>query len=85
MKNIVIYTKEYCPYCKRALGLLDEKGVQYKKIDVTDDFETYKSVIQKTSWDTVPQIFIDDMFIGGCDDIMALDEKGELDKLLGIN
>ncbi|SCY82507.1 glutaredoxin 3 [Alkaliphilus peptidifermentans] len=82
MKNVVIYTKEYCPYCKRAIALLEEKSVSYKKIDVTDDFDTFREVIQKTGWDTVPQIFIEDKFIGGCDDMVLLEKQGNLDKLL---
>jgi len=84
MNNVTIYTKNYCPYCKKAVALLKSKGVNFNEIDVTYDEETFKEAQVKTGWDTVPQIFIGDQFIGGCDDIHQLDDKGELDKLLGI-
>lgn len=84
MKNIVIYTKNYCPYCKKAVALLSSKGVDFKEIDVTYDDETFSKVMKKTGWDTVPQVFVDEEFLGGCDDIHALDAKGLLDEKLGL-
>lgn len=84
MKNIVIYTKNYCPYCKKAVALLSSKGVDFKEIDVTYDDEIFSNVITKTGWDTVPQVFVDDEFLGGCDDIHALDKQGLLDAKLGL-
>lgn len=84
MKRIVIYTKNYCPFCKRAVALLSSKGVGFEEIDVTNDNETFKTIISKTGWDTVPQVFVDNEFIGGCDDIHALDKKGLLDKKLNL-
>ncbi|KAB3528813.1 glutaredoxin 3 [Alkaliphilus serpentinus] len=84
MKEVKIYTKNYCPYCKKAVALLKSKSLNLEEIDVTYDEDTFKEVSLKTGWDTVPQIFIDGQFVGGCDDIHQLDEKGELNKLLGI-
>lgn len=84
MKRIVIYTKNYCPFCKRAVALLSSKGVEFEEIDVTNDNGTFKTIISKTGWDTVPQVFIDNEFLGGCDDIHALDKKGLLDKKLNL-
>ncbi|WP_026477176.1 glutaredoxin 3 [Alkaliphilus transvaalensis] len=84
MKKVVLYTKGYCPYCRKAVALLTEKGVDFTNYDVTNDDETFSVVKAQTGWDTVPQIFIDDEFIGGCDDLHLLDQKGELDKKLGI-
>lgn len=84
MSKVVLYTKNYCPYCKRALELLKSKGVEYTNVDVTNDDKTFAAIEAKTGWDSVPQIFIDDEFIGGCDDMHALDRKGELDKKLGL-
>lgn len=84
MKKVVLYTKGYCPYCRKAVALLTEKGVDFTNYDVTNDDETFSVVKTQTGWDTVPQIFIDDEFIGGCDDLHLLDQKGELDKKLGI-
>ena len=81
-KKVVLYTTSTCPYCIRALKKLDEKGVSYENINVRENQELFKAIMAKTGWDTVPQIFIDDQFIGGCDDLHALDRKGELDALL---
>lgn len=81
-KKVVLYTTSTCPYCIRALKKLDEKGVSYENINVRENQEQFKAIMAKTGWDTVPQIFIDDQFIGGCDDLHALDRKGELDALL---
>lgn len=79
---VKLYTKNYCPFCKRAVALLKQKGVAFEEVDVTHDEATFQEVKAKTGWDTVPQIFIRGKFVGGCDDIHALDKKGELDPLL---
>jgi len=85
LKNITIYTKGFCPFCKKAISLISSKGVDFEEIDVTFDDESFSKVVTKTGWDTVPQIFADDKFLGGCDDIHALDKQGLLDKELGLN
>ncbi len=82
MHQVVIYTKNYCPYCKRAVALLQAKGADFQEIDVTYDEATFQGVKEQTGWDTVPQIFIQGTFVGGCDDLYALDRKDELNKLL---
>lgn len=82
MVEVIIYTKDYCPFCKRAKGLLDQKGVKYTEIDVTEDEDKQKEMIKKSGRTTVPEIFIDGKHVGGCDDLFELEEKGELDKLL---
>jgi glutaredoxin 3 len=82
MKPVKLYTTEWCPYCHRALKRLDEKGVEYMNINVSKNKDEFEAIKNQTGWDTVPQIFIGDKFIGGCDDLLALDSKGELDKLL---
>ncbi len=84
MKKVVLYTKNYCPYCKKALALLTQKGVKFTNVDVTNDEKTFEPIKAKTGWDTVPQIFINDEFIGGCDDMHQLDRVGELNKKLGL-
>jgi glutaredoxin 3 len=83
-KKVELYTTPYCPYCRRALKLLDDKGVTYTNHDVSNNRPLFESIMSQTGWDTVPQIFIDDQFIGGCDDMHALDRKGTLDGLLGL-
>jgi glutaredoxin 3 len=82
MPPITIYTTKVCPYCVRAKDLLKKKGASYNEIDATDPY-VRETMIQKAGGKrTVPQIFIGDKHIGGCDDLYALDSKGELDALL---
>jgi glutaredoxin 3 len=82
--NIELFTTTYCPYCLRAKALLDKKGVPYQLIDLSNDDEGRDRLVQRTNGKrTVPQIFINDKHIGGCDDLYALDKSGALDRLLG--
>ena len=83
MSNIEIYTWSTCPFCRKAKLLLDNKGVEYTEYDITGDEDARAKMVERTGGPkSVPQIFIDNRHIGGCDDIHALDEKGELDPLL---
>jgi len=83
MAKIEVYTTSRCPYCVKAKALLDRKNVAYTEIDVSTDDEARNLMIKRANGiRTVPQIFIDDAHIGGCDDLYALDQKGELDPLL---
>ncbi len=83
MAKVEIYYWTTCPFCARALGLLEKKGVEYTGYDITGDEDARAKMIERTGGPkSVPQIFIDDKHIGGCDDIHALDAKGELDPLL---
>ena len=83
MPTVEIYTKSTCPYCWRAKALLDSKGVAYKQIPVDWGGPDRQTMIQRASGrTTVPQIFIDDRHIGGCDDLLALDRAGRLDALI---
>lgn len=84
MQNIVIYSKDYCSYCRRAKELLNIKGVQYTEIDVTYDRQLEVEMQQRSGQRTVPQIFIGDRHIGGCSELFGLDEAGELDPLLTL-
>jgi glutaredoxin 3 len=80
---VEIYTKTFCPYCWRAKSLLESKGVEYKEIAVDFGGEVKKVMVQRASGrTTVPQIFIGELHVGGCDDLMALDRDGKLDRLL---
>ncbi len=82
MQEIHIFTKDYCAYCQRAKDLLDIKGVDYTEIDVTSDTKLEALMRQRSGRHTVPQIFVGNQHVGGCDDLFALDEHGELDLLL---
>jgi len=77
-----MYTTQYCPYCVRAKALLRHKGVTFEEVDVGDDDELRQKMVEASGRRTVPQIFIDDKPIGGFDDLKALDDQGELDRLL---
>lgn len=82
MKKIEIYTKDYCPFCHRAKNLLELKGAEFVEYDISDDPEKASQMRQRAQRHTVPQIFIDDQHIGGCDDLYALETEGRLDPLL---
>ena len=82
MKKILIYSKEVCPYCTKAKNLLQRKNLQFQEIKITSD-EIKQEMIKKSNGRmTVPQIFIDDYHVGGCDDLYALEAEGKLDEIL---
>ncbi|OIQ94790.1 glutaredoxin-3 [mine drainage metagenome] len=84
MPRIEIYTTPVCPYCVRAKALFKKKGVTWTEIDVAADDAVRTAMIARAGGKrTVPQIFINDRHIGGCDDLYALDKTGGLDPLLG--
>jgi len=83
MSDITIYTKGWCPYCTAAKKLLNDRGAAFTEIDVEKTPGARADMIQKAGGrTTVPQIFIDTRHIGGCDDLYALDDKGQLEPLL---
>lgn len=83
MASVTIYTTSICPYCFRAKRLLDKKGVSYEEIDVGGDPELRQTMRERANGrHTVPQIFIGERHVGGCDDLFELDMDGELDALL---
>lgn len=83
MAKIIVYTKENCPSCTWAKQLLDSKKVKYSEIRVDHDTAKLEEMVRLSGRRTVPQIFINDQSIGGFDDLAALSEAGQLDKLLG--
>lgn len=83
MKKIDIYTKDYCPFCQRALALLTSKNVEFTQIKIDQNPELRNPMIKRTKGpSTVPQIFIGDHYVGGCDELMALERANKLDTLL---
>lgn len=83
MPKVTIYTSMLCPYCHLAKELLRKKGVNYDEIDVTGRPDVRSQMTNRAGGrGTVPQIFIGDVHVGGCDDIHALDRAGRLDPLL---
>ena len=84
MSRIEIYTTPVCPYCIAAKNLLKEKGAAFHEIDVSRDAALRESMMERAGGRrTVPQIFIGQTHVGGCDDLYALDKAGGLDALLG--
>lgn len=86
MKDVIIYTVDYCPYCKKAEMLLNEKNIPFKKIDISENEDEYRKKLGEY-YDikgrvTVPQIIINGKRIGGFDDLEKLNNSGNLDSLL---
>ncbi len=81
-KKVVIYSKVVCPYCVKAKFLLKRKKVQFDEIMVDSEEKMIEMLEKSAGRRTVPQIFIGDRHIGGCDDLYELEERGELDKIL---
>lgn len=83
--EVTIYTTTFCPFCVRAKRLLAQKGVAYREIDVTGDDGLRERMVEESGGRrTVPQIFIDGRPIGGYEELAALEQAGELDRLLGL-
>ena len=85
MPNVTIYTTKFCPYCVRAKLLLEQKSISYKEIAVDTDHEQRRHMENISGRTSVPQIFIDDYHVGGCDDLFALEGAGQLDSKLEIS
>ena len=83
MNAVRMYTTQVCPYCVRAKALLKQRGVeQIDEVRIDLDPQQRDQMIERTGRRTVPQIFIGDTHVGGCDDLIALDQKGGLAPLL---
>lgn len=83
MAKIEIYTQDFCPYCARAVGLFQKRGIPFEDIHAPHGSTAREQARHRSGGrTTVPQIFIDGRHIGGCDDLLALDRKGGLDPLL---
>ena len=81
--TVEIYTWSRCPFCIRAKGLLDRKGVEYSEYCIDGNEDARDEMRQKANGrSSLPQIFIDDRHVGGCDDLYALERQGELDSWL---
>lgn len=81
--KVEIYTWKFCPFCIRAKQLLNAKGAEYTEYGIDGDEAARSQMAQRANGRrSVPQIFINDRHIGGCDDIYALESQGELDSLL---
>jgi len=79
---VTVYMTDWCPYCQRAIELLTNKNLTFTRINVDQDAKFRQEMIARAGRRTVPQIFIGDKHIGGCDDLFALDGSGELERLI---
>lgn len=82
MQPVTIYTTMLCPYCHMAKRLLKAKGVAYEEINVSRQADRQKMIARANGRHTVPQIFIGETHVGGCDDLHDLERAGKLDTLL---
>ncbi len=83
MTTIEMYSGDFCPYCMRAKSLLKKKGLEFTEYNVQTDPERRSEMLQRTAGArSIPQIFINDRHVGGCDELYALEKKGELDSWL---
>lgn len=81
---VLIYSSNFCPFCVRAKYIFQQKSIPFEEINVDTDSAQRQLMMQKSGRRTVPQIWIGERHVGGCDDLMALQRSGELDRLLGI-
>ena len=84
MPKVEVFCTPFCPYCIRAKKLLEHKNIEYEEIRVDKEPERHDEMIQRSKRTSVPQIFIDDYHVGGCDDLFALEAEGNLDSRLGL-
>ena len=84
MPKIEVYASMWCGYCHRAKALLTAKGVAFTEYDVDSAPGLRREMQTRGGGSTVPQIFVDDKPLGGCDEIHALDRQGKLDALIGV-
>jgi GrxC family glutaredoxin len=83
-EKVVVYSTQRCPFCVRAVDLLNAKGVGFTEINIDNNPELREEMEGKAKRTSVPQIFIGDYHVGGCDDMYALEDNGRLDQLLGL-
>ena len=82
MPAVTIYTKSWCPYCSAAKELLTRKNVAFTEFEITGKADLKDEMVKRSGRATVPQIFIGETHVGGCDDLYSLDQSGTLDAML---
>jgi len=82
MAQVTIYTRPFCGFCARALGLLKEKGAQFTEIEAGFDPARRDEMVARSGSSTFPQVFVGDFHVGGCDELIELEREGRLDDLL---
>jgi glutaredoxin 3 len=84
MADVTLYSSALCGFCHRAKALLESKGVSYREISVDGDMQARQEMMDASGRHTVPQIWIGERHVGGCDDLYALERAGKLEPLLGL-
>ncbi|ADZ92761.1 glutaredoxin 3 [Marinomonas mediterranea] len=84
MADVTIYSSDYCPFCVRAKQLLDMKNVSFNEINVDGNRTLRQEMMEKSGRHTVPQIWIDNHHVGGCDELFALEREQKLDPMLSV-
>ena len=84
MPKVILYTKDYCAFCRHAKALLTSKGVGFEEINIENDESLQEEIRHKSGRWTVPQVFVNGISLGGYQEIQALDSRGELDEILRI-
>lgn len=82
MRDVVIYTRDFCGFCSAAKALLDRKGVAYEEFNASHEPGWRQEMIRRSGRFTFPQIFVGETHVGGCDDLHDLERRGGLDPLL---
>ncbi len=82
MAKIEVFTQPWCPYCARVVALMTQKGVAFQEIDAPHGSTQRADAMQRSGRSTMPQVFVDGVSLGGCDDVVALDRAGKLDPML---
>ncbi len=82
MRQVTVYTRSFCPYCTRAIALLERMGATVDEIDATGCPQKRQEMIDRSGRWTFPQIFVGETHVGGCDDLHALEQQGGLEPLL---
>jgi len=85
MPKVILYSKDYCAFCRHAKALLTSKGAEFEEINIENDESLQEEVRRKSGRWTVPQIFVDGKPLGGFEEIRELDASGELDRILEID
>jgi len=83
MPNVVMYSSTPCPFCSQAKALLSAREIEFEEINLSKDSAGREALLEKTGMMTFPQILVDDLPIGGFQELMAADQSGQLDELLG--
>jgi glutaredoxin 3 len=84
MARVEIYTKTWCPYCGFAKAFLEDKNIRFREIDVTIDSRLEREMRERSGRRSVPQVFVGDRHIGGCDDLVAAERSGLLAEFLQV-